>query len=85
MSVLYMTLHAAFVLCLARAVWTMKLRLFTTLNLQVPQHVGTIPVLFPAPRTGKCSGKFIQIGISGAWLLWPLISAYQNIILCGSL
>jgi hypothetical protein len=40
MSVLYMALHAAFVFCLAGAVWALKLWLFTALNLQVPNHVG---------------------------------------------
>jgi hypothetical protein len=85
MSVLYMALHAAFVFRLAGAVRTMKLRLFTTLDLQVPQHVCTISILFPAPRTWKCTWKLILIDIFGAWLLRLLVSAYHNIILYESL
>jgi hypothetical protein len=80
MSVFYMALHTAFVFCLAGAVWTMKLRLFTTLNLQVTQHVGTISVLFPAPRTWKCTWKPVLIDIFGAWLLRQLAGAYHNIV-----
>jgi hypothetical protein len=80
-----MALHAAFVFRLAGAVRTMKLRLFTALNLQVPQHVGTIPVHFPTPRTRKCTWKLILIDICGAWLLRLLVGAYRNIILHESL
>lgn len=85
MSVLYMALHTAFVFRLAGAVWAMKLWLFTALNLQVPQHVGAIPIFFPAPRTRKCTWKLIFTDIFVSWLLRLLVRTYYNIILYESL
>lgn len=85
MSILYMALHTAFVFRLAGAVWTMKLWLFTALNLQVPQHIGAIPIFFPAPRTRKCTWKLIFIDILVLWLLGLLVRTYHNIILYESL
>jgi hypothetical protein len=84
-SVLYMTLHAAFVFRLAGAVWTMKLWLFTTLDLQMPQHVVVIPVLFPAPRTRKCTWKLIFVDIFGTCVLRLWVRAYHNMVLHESL
>jgi len=68
MSVFYVALHAAFMFCLAWTIWTLKLWFLATFHLQMTQHVGAIPIYFPAMGTRKYTRKFIYIAVFCMWL-----------------